>query len=204
MEPPPLITFHSDLAAEIVDLVLIACWMGIIAILVVGKRRAAPGARRSDRKSMVGMWLQFAGYATCFAAFRPIFSPPFLMSKVSASGVAVFTVALALASTWFCYAAARALGRHWALMARVIDGHELVRTGPYAVVRNPIYLAMMGLVIATGLAFSRWQAILPALVVYLIGTLVRIRAEEELLRDAFRARFDDYCRSVPALVPRLI
>lgn len=40
--------------------------------------------------------------------------------------------------------------------ARVIKGHELITQGPYAVVRNPIYFGMFGLVIETGLAFARW------------------------------------------------
>lgn len=199
-----MIAFHSDLAAEIVDLVLIPCWVGMVAILIIGKRRAAPGAQRSDRKSVIGMSLQFAGYAICFAAPRPIFFPPFAISSATEKGVAVFTVGLALLSTWFCYAAACALGRHWALMARVIDGHELVRSGPYGIVRNPIYLGMLGLAIATGVAFSHWQAVIPALMVFLIGTLIRIRSEEKLLRGAFGTLFDDYAKQVPALLPRVL
>jgi protein-S-isoprenylcysteine O-methyltransferase Ste14 len=199
----PLITLHSDRVAEILDLVVVACWMGIFAILAIGKRRAAPGAQNSDRKSMLGMLLQLAGYMICFVALRPLFSPLFPISKTGEALIAAFTAIVAIASTWFCYAAAQALGRHWALMARVIEKHELIRTGPYSIVRNPIYLAMLGVVIATGLAFSCWQALVPAIVVYLIGTAIRIRAEEKLLRAAFAAEFDDYARRVPALLPLL-
>ncbi len=73
---------------------------------------------------------------------------------------------MAVGSTWFCFAAARALGRQWALVARVIEGHELIRQGPYGVVRNPIYLAMLGMLVATGLAVSHWQALAAAISVY--------------------------------------
>ncbi len=185
------------------DFIVVACWLGILAIVVIGKQRAAPGAQHSDQKSMVGLLLQLAGYVICFAALRPLFSPPLRLPKTAETVLAVATAALALVSTWFCYAAARTLGRHWALVARVVEGHELVRSGPYAIVRNPIYLAMLGVVTATGLAFSRWPALLPAIVTYLAGTGLRIRAEERLLRAAFGAEFDDYARRVPALVPRL-
>lgn len=199
-----LIGRHHDAIAGTVYFIVLACWLGFGAILVIGKRGAAPGAERRDVKSMLGMLLQGTGYAICFAAFRPQFSPLFPMPKTGEIVLATFTTTLALTSTWFCYSAARTLGKQWALMARVIEGHELISVGPYAIVRNPIYLAMFGMLLATGLAVSRWQAIFPAAVVYLIGTFIRIRAEQNLLRAAFGAKFDDYARRVPAFVPRLL
>ena len=126
------------------------------------------------------------------------------MSVSAEEIVALLAIALTVASTWFCWAAARALGRHWALMARVIEGHELISKGPYAVVRNPIYLAMLGMLLAIGLCVSRWQALVAAAVmVFAVGTAIRIRAEESLLRATFGAKFDDYARRVPAFLPRL-
>jgi len=200
----PSIARQPDAIAEVVYFIVLACWLGFGAIVVVGKRSAAPGAKRRDVKSMLGMLLQGAGYAICFGAFRRYFSPIFPIARTTETILGVFTVVLALVSTWFCYAAARTLGKQWALMARVIEGHELVATGPYAIVRNPIYLAMFGMLIASGLAVSRWQAVLPAIVVYLIGTSIRIRTEQNLLRATFGAKFEEYARRVPAFVPRLL
>jgi protein-S-isoprenylcysteine O-methyltransferase Ste14 len=85
----------------------------------------------------------------------------------------------------------------------VIEGHELIGRGPYALVRNPIYLAMLGMLLATGFAFSRWQALAAATVVFLIGTEIRIRSEETLLRATFGTQFEDYARRVPALFPHI-
>jgi len=199
-----LIARQHDAIAETVYFIVLACWLGFGAILVIGKRGAAPGAQRRDVKSMLGMLLQGAGYAICFGAFRPQFFPILAMSKTSEMILAMFTIVLALASTWFCYSAARTLGKQWALMARVIEAHELISVGPYAVVRNPIYLAMFGMLVASALAVSYWQAIFPATVVYLIGTFIRIRAEQNLLRATFGAKFDEYARRVPAFLPRLM
>lgn len=200
----PPISWPSHALAESVYLMVMACWLGFAAIAVRGKRGAAPGAQLRDRKSVMGMLLQGAAYAICFGAFRTRFSPIFPISKTSEAILGAFTVALALVSTWFCYTAARALGKQWGLMARVIPGHELIRRGPYAIVRNPIYLAMFGMLIASGLAVSRWQALVPAIAVYLLGTAVRIHTEENLLRATFGAKFDDYTRRVPAFLPRLL
>ena len=76
------------------------------------------------------------------------------------------------------------------MVARVVDGHELITQGPYGIVRNPIYLGMFGLLLATGLAVSRWQGLLAGMTLFLIGTELRIRSEEKLLREAFGAKFD--------------
>ena len=199
-----LIARQPDSIATVVDFVVMACWLGFGAIAVIGKRGAAPGARNRDLRSTLGMLLQAAGYAICFGAFRPYFSPLLTMSKTSEAILGAFTAFLALVSTWFCYAAARRLGKQWALVARVIEGHELISTGPYSVVRNPIYLAMLGMLVASGLAVSRWQAILPAIVMFCIGTAIRIHTEETLLRSTFGAEFEVYARRVPAFLPRLL
>ena len=197
------LSWQSKTIAGTVYFTVLACWFVFAAIVVVGKRGAAPGAQHRDRKSLMGMLLQGAAYAICFGGLRARFSPIFPLSRNGEAILGGFIMALALVSTWFCYTAARALGKQWALVARVIEGHELIRRGPYAVVRNPIYLAMFGMLIASGLAVSRWQALVPAIAVYLIGTAVRIHSEENLLRAVFGAQFDDYARRVPAFLPRL-
>jgi protein-S-isoprenylcysteine O-methyltransferase Ste14 len=94
------------------------------------------------------------------------------------------------------------LGKQWTFEARVIQGHELITQGPYALVRNPIYLGMFGLMIATGLAYSTWWVLGAAIIVFLLGNRIRIRSEEKLLREIFGVQFDDYARRVPTLFPR--
>jgi protein-S-isoprenylcysteine O-methyltransferase Ste14 len=89
------------------------------------------------------------------------------------------------------------------VQARILKGHELITDGPYGIVRNPIYLGMFGLMIATGLALSSGWALLSAAVVFLIGNLIRIRAEEKLLREAFGSQFVRYAERVPAFLPRI-
>jgi protein-S-isoprenylcysteine O-methyltransferase Ste14 len=79
----------------------------------------------------------------------------------------------------------------------------LITQGPYGIVRNPIYLGMFGLLLATGLAVSRWQALLAGIPLFLIGNQLRIRSEEKLLREAFGEKFAEYARRVPAFFPRI-
>ncbi len=197
------IAFRSDLPAEIACAAVLLGWLGFGAIVALGKRGAAPGAAKRNWKSGVGFLLQAAAYAICFVFARTYFSAIRPMPQLAEEILAGIIVAIAVASVWFCYAAAMALGKQWALVARVIEGHELISTGPYAIVRNPIYLAMLGMYVASALAAARWPAALAGLIVFLAGTAIRVRAEENLLRGAFGVRFGDYARRVPAFFPRL-
>ncbi len=69
--------------------------------------------------------------------------------------------------------------------------------------RHPIYTAMLGLLLATGLAFSLPVGLGAGLLTFLAGTALRIRVEERLLRAIFGETYDAYARQVPAVVPRV-
>ena len=196
-------TPQVDLPTELALFVLALCWLGFGVILVVGKRGAERSTKRQDFNSHAGFFLQCLAYAICFSFGRRYFSPIMRLSQMAGWFVAALAALIAIVSTWFCFAAARALGRQWALVARVIEGHELIRRGPYAVVRNPIYLAMLGMLVATGLIVSGWQGLAVATTVFMIGTEIRIRSEEKLLREALGSQFDEYAAEVPAFIPRV-
>lgn len=118
--------------------------------------------------------------------------------------LATVVVVVAWVSNWWCLRSIRTLGKQWTVEARLIKGHELITAGPYGVVRNPIYLGMFGLLVATGLALSQPWAMLAAIVAFLVGNRIRIRAEERLLRESFGPQFEDYARRVPAFLPRIL
>ena len=98
-------------------------------------------------------------------------------------------------------AAVRVLGKQWSLQARVLEDHKLVREGPYRFVRHPIYTGMLGMIMAAGLAWSHWIGFLIALTLFSIGTAIRVRSEEKLLREQFGSAYEEYAREVPAFIP---
>src|SRR5438034_10719831 len=110
---------------------------------------------------------------------------------------------MAITTVWCCSTAIRALGKQWSLAARLVEGHKLVKEGPYSVVRKPIYTGMFGMLLATGLAVSHWIGLLMAILVFAVGTAIRVHSEERLLRGAFGEEFEAYARKVPAVVPFL-
>jgi protein-S-isoprenylcysteine O-methyltransferase Ste14 len=190
-----------------VFLFVVLCWLAFVAAFALRGRPPAdePQAeRRSDPSSRVGIALQGVAYALVWAAHRQWFTPFAPVGAAGEAALAVLTAALAVGSAWFVVAAAKELGKEWSLTARVLGEHRLVTGGPYRFVRHPIYTGMLGMLLATALAVGHWLALPFAVFVYTLGTLIRVRAEERLLRETFGPRFEDYARRVAAFVPGLL
>jgi protein-S-isoprenylcysteine O-methyltransferase Ste14 len=185
---------------------VIVCWLAFLAVFLLFQRRwkGASTARRAPA-SKLGIAFQFTAYGLLWTwpLQRPHFTPIIALPVAAELLLLVFTMVLATASVWLVGSAARTLGRQWSLEASLIENHQLITAGPYRWVRNPIYTGMFGLLIATGLAVTRWQALTAAIVAFAVGTVIRVRSEEKLLREAFGKQFEQYAEQVPALVPRL-
>jgi protein-S-isoprenylcysteine O-methyltransferase Ste14 len=187
----------------VVALVLVSLsWLVFAATFAFRKR--PPEAKEAKRVAVSkwGIALQGVGFMMVWS-FHRAYLWPLAPSRFGELTLAVAVVVLAYVSCLFCVRAVQTLGKQWAYEARVIEGHKLIVQGPYAVVRNPIYLGMFGMMIASGLTYSAWWALLAAIAVFLVGNRIRIQAEEKLLRETFGAEFEDYVRRVPAFFPRL-
>ncbi len=99
------------------------------------------------------------------------------------------------------WTAKRALGRQWRLDAGLNSDHELVMSGPYRILRHPIYTSMLCLLLGTGVMITPWWLLLLSVAVFVTGTEIRVRIEDRLLSSAFGERFRDYQRSVSSYVP---
>jgi protein-S-isoprenylcysteine O-methyltransferase Ste14 len=104
-------------------------------------------------------------------------------------------------AVWMGWTAVTHLGRQFRIQAGLYEDHELVCTGPYAVVRHPIYSSMLALLLAMVAAMTRplWIAITLAL--YIIGTEIRVHTEDGLLASRFPQEFEAYRAKVPAYIP---
>jgi protein-S-isoprenylcysteine O-methyltransferase Ste14 len=194
---------YDDTVAIVVFVLVMASWLVFAGIFLTHRRPAAAKTVRRDRRSTIGIALQGVGFFFVWLLQRPKFGPIVPMPRPVEIVIAALTIGLAAASVWLVSTAVRTLGKQWAYSARVIEGHTLVTDGPYRRVRNPIYSGMLGMLVATGLAISHWIGLVPAIVVFAIGTAIRVRVEETLLRETFGAAFDRYAERVPAVVPRL-
>lgn len=79
---------------------------------------------------------------------------------------------------------------------------ELATTGPYAYVRNPLYLGSILIAIGFIVAARSWWIGLGALLMFLAIYLPVIKAEEDYLRSAFTG-YSEYAKHVSRFLPRL-
>lgn len=185
---------------------LIALGIGFVLFLItliaanlrVGRRT---GGGQKDARSMTGIVLQGLGIAC--AGFGPLrLTLPINTVEAIVQGM---VVALLMAGTiglfWW---SSRAMGRNWAIVAQTRADHELVQSGPFAWVRNPIYGALFLFLLAMGVGYGHYWNILPGAVLYWTGTMMRVRIEERLLSAQFGAAYDDYRARVKRFVPGLI
>ncbi len=111
--------------------------------------------------------------------------------------------ALATAGLAFCWWARLHLGRLWSGFVTLKEGHSIVDTGPYGLVRHPIYAGVMVAALATALITASPIALVGAMMVA-IGFSMTARIEEGFLRRELGAdAYDSYARRVGMLVPRL-
>jgi protein-S-isoprenylcysteine O-methyltransferase Ste14 len=108
---------------------------------------------------------------------------------------------VATAAFLFAWWARIYLGRLWSGSITRKEGHNVVDTGPYGIVRHPIYTGIIAAAIATAVAIGGLHAILGA-VLLIAGYWLKARLEERFLRAELGAEtYDSYRRRVPMLVP---
>jgi protein-S-isoprenylcysteine O-methyltransferase Ste14 len=92
------------------------------------------------------------------------------------------------------------LGGNWSSSVTVKYNHELIQTGPYRIVRHPIYsgatIAALGLAVV-----NRDVCSLVAIVVMLVGWRLKAASEEQFMIEEFGDVYLKYMRNVKALIP---
>lgn len=121
--------------------------------------------------------------------FLPFAEWPFWVGSLLTAGGLLFTV-------W----ARLHLGRNWSGTVTIKQDHELITSGPYALVRHPIYTGLVLAFLGSALARGEWQALL-AFALATGALWHKLRLEERWMRRQFGDAYRAYARRVKALVP---
>ncbi|HUL16261.1 MAG TPA: isoprenylcysteine carboxylmethyltransferase family protein [Terriglobales bacterium] len=172
--------------------ILGASWaLWLMPFVLAGKPKAR--AAQVDRNARWGMLLQAAGYAV-------VWQGSFWMRALPEWRLAISAALLALA-VMLSWTSTRALGKQWRLDAGINADHELVTSGPYGIVRHPIYTSMFLVLEGTGFMISPAVLQILATVIFILGAEIRVRSEEKLLASQFGEKFEEYRGRVPAYLP---
>jgi protein-S-isoprenylcysteine O-methyltransferase Ste14 len=186
---------------EVSVLVVVVGWFSLGLVFVFSRQGSRKRNIQRAPSSLLGLGLQGLGLAIVFACRRKSLEQDFSTTSGLEWGLLLFGIFLLLASVVLMNRAFRALGEQWSLTARILEDHNLITAGPYGLVRHPIYTALLGMLVGSGVLVTDWKWGVAGLMIYWVGTVIRIQHEEKLLRETFGQAYLNYSSQVPALLP---
>lgn len=140
-------------------------------------------------------------FGSCWLGWKPL---PLNVSQSTriwslVSGALLYFPGMALV-LW----ARLALGENYfpstALGVQLFSGHRLVTSGPFAILRHPLYAGIILAALGSLLIYSTWTTLFLAIFAALL--CLRARREEAALALEFGVEWEEYCRRVPPFLPR--
>ena len=179
-----------------------ACWIVWLLIWLFASFSVKRSVRQEDPLSRLGntvpIWI-----GAFLLAVNPSWLGPLRFRLIPqdltsyAIGAALTFIGLGFA-VWARYH----IGRNWSGVITLKEDHALVRSGPYALVRHPIYSGLMLAIIGSAIARGDMAAVL-AIIAVLYAVLRRVQIEESWMNETFGSAYADYKASTPALIPFL-
>ncbi len=160
-------------------------------------------AQRQESLSSRLLYLTFLGLAISLIAFDPVIYGPLLRRflpegiVVDAIGIAILILGLGFA-VWARFH----LGRYWSARIALAENHQLIQTGPYRMVRNPMYFGCLVAILGTAIVAGEIRGVF-AIVLALIAFRYKISQEENWLRERFGSAYIEYQSKVKMLIPFL-
>ncbi len=175
-------------------------WPGIFVLWAIAGATAKRTVRAQfDLRARAPVWVVILAW---FLLLDPRFRPGLLglrfvpMTDATAyTGFALTAFGLAFA-VWarFC------IGRNWDGLVALKEDHQLVRGGPYAIVRHPIYSGFMLATLGTAIVDGEVAGLVStAMIVVAWG--YKARVEEAFMIEQFGAEYEQYRRDVKGLIP---
>jgi protein-S-isoprenylcysteine O-methyltransferase Ste14 len=159
---------------------------------------------RKSRASTSNIALQIPSTVLIVLCFTLLFNPRSTLPHQLTPQIPIFSViglVLDLAGVAFAIWARLTIGSNWSgLVLEVKEGHELVQTGPYALVRHPIYTGFVFATFGTAMTLGT-AASYVGFLAGLLGFLVRIHVEEGLMATQFGDTHVQYRKRTKRLIP---
>jgi protein-S-isoprenylcysteine O-methyltransferase Ste14 len=192
-QPPSTYDHDVQLRTTLIAVCWIAwvmIWIGTAVIFRSDSRDPSPGGETRSRRNWLRLLLA-AFFILALRAHQP--------GSTSGTGLGWLGLAVCAAGIGIATWARVCLGRNWGMPMTVRARPTLVRSGPYRVVRHPIYSGL--LLAATGSALATG----PGWLVVVIGAgayfVVSLRVEEADMARAFPEQYPEYAGHTKRLIP---
>ncbi len=179
----------------------VACWVALGIVWLVARLFQKRIAERQDLWGSVS-WLPLylLGFVLLWLGVRgPLATRILPPTTIIETAGLLLTVAGLVLAVW----ARIVLGANWSGTVALKKDHELILTGPYALVRHPIYTALILMYLGTVIAIGAASGLL-GLLPFTVSFWIKLKAEERLMLKAFGKRYEAYKKEVKALVPGVL
>jgi protein-S-isoprenylcysteine O-methyltransferase Ste14 len=175
-------------------------WITMFLVWAVTGLNLKETARsRSEGTSRIAVYIVWAGWWLLFAhGFgRGSLTRRVLEPSITTAYVGLVITFLGLA---FAVLARLYIGKNWSPLIQVKEGHELIQTGPYALVRHPIYSGLMLATLGTAIVYGELSGFLGFIMV-VAAWGYKSRLEEAAMAEQFGAQYEIYRSHVKGLIP---
>jgi protein-S-isoprenylcysteine O-methyltransferase Ste14 len=182
--------------------IIITCWCIFFVVWLINASRTKRTVERQSVASMLahripigfGWWLLFV--PRWHGTLGSQILPPLPILQITGTAICIYGLAFTL---W----ARRTLAGNWSSDVTFKQDHELIRTGPYRLVRHPIYTGLLIMCLGTAIHIGQVRGVVSLLLVAL-GFWIKLTQEERLLIRHFPDAYPTYRREVKALIPFVI
>ena len=176
------------------------CWMVFWIYWSFGAPRRRPSKRKVARTfTVLNTGLLYLGFLLVLlgrsvpGSLSLLFAPPGIPIDVTGTVFAIIGVAFAIWSR-------QSLRNNWSGAVAITEGQQFIRSGPYAMVRHPIYAGMLLALLGTTLVSSTVGSLL-GFVVAILSLCQKASIEEQFLMVEFGEQYAKYQREVKFLIP---
>lgn len=186
--------------ARLVHQIVVLLWLPVFLLWAISARHAKQTVdSKAEGRSQVALWFVWLAWFLMFS--HGLRRPPLSLRFMSPTNFSVFTgLGLTFLGLAFAVWARLSIGRNWSGYIELKEGHQLIRSGPYAIVRHPIYSGFMLATLGTAIAFGDWSGLV-AFVLIVGAWGYKATLEENALIEKFGSEYEEYRRRVKQLVP---
>lgn len=174
---------------------LALCWaIWLLAMIWPSRREIGEKQTVGVSAARFGILVNLAGFAIVLTYVRPL-------SFLRGQSPIIASMVLGFLSVVLALTARAHLRRRWVYNERYGDFVILVKSGPYSLVRHPMYTASLCILLATGIAWTPTPMLVAGVIIFLVGLELRLYGEELALANRFQDEFEEYQSLVRAYIP---